>query len=170
MPLSVRRAAIASALMVVCGAPAADAAPFAPSLSQTPSAAERAAFESCLADAAENPATVCAGRVADACIAKDGGETTAGMTACDARELALWMARIDTQIGDLDAWRSPAQKRALAAAQAAFVTWRDAKCAFAATIYEGGSLARVVESRCRLETTAAWSGDLADRLAQDDAP
>ena len=66
MPLSIRGAAIACALLVACGSTAAGAAPVAPSLSQTPSAAERAAFETCLAEAAANPRAGCAARVADA--------------------------------------------------------------------------------------------------------
>lgn len=167
-----RRAAAAAAAIgaaIVVGLTPAHAAPPLAGAAP-PSAAERAVFESCLADAASGgDAKACVARVADACIAKDGGETTVGIIACDGRETALWSARIAAIVSELTAHHSPAQAAALAAARAEFERWREAKCAYAASIAEGGSLARVVATRCRLETTAAWALDLARRLEDETA-
>ncbi|MBU6374296.1 MAG: DUF1311 domain-containing protein [Alphaproteobacteria bacterium] len=168
--LSLSRATAAAAAVVLLAHGGAQAAP-APRLDPSaPSAAERAVFEACLlkAQGEAGAAAHCVTRVAEACAAQDGGETTAGMVICDARERALWTARIEVDTARLAARHSPGQRAALASAQTAFERWRAAKCAYAASLYEGGSLARVVEARCSLETTAAWSLDLARRVADED--
>ena len=129
-----------------------------------PSAAERRDFAACVT----RSGTACFGRIRAACMKRPDAETTTGTVACAENEKRLWDERVQALAASLRAAASPGQIAALDAASAQFEHWRAAKCAYAATLYEGGSLARIVAAECALETTADWSNALARRRAYED--
>ena len=137
----------AIAVMMVCGA--AGAAP-----QVRPYADERAAIAACAArpDVAIEQ---CAGIFAAPCLARPGGETTAGAIACFSAAGAVWDDLLtDTLAAVAAAQVGQAQRRALDTAQSRWRAWREAECAYAAARFAGGSLAGVARAGCLHDETA----------------
>lgn len=127
--------------------------------------ADAAVISACVA-AAESRAALadCRGRISDSCDRDQDpdGKTTASSVICHQRERAAWDVEINTA-SDALSTEDPEAADLLRAAQQAWVLWRDAKCAHEASIYLGGSLARVVSASCLAEETAARAIDLIAR-------
>lgn len=130
-------------------------------------AGERAAFAKCVAG---KDARACIGNAAKLCRAQPGGETTMGMMDCAGRERALWDERLNGAYAALRGKASPTQATALQQAQRAWMAYRDARCGFEATRYEGGSLAGVVAGNCFLQVTAERALELTQQAKDWDQP
>ncbi len=124
-----------------------------PAAAQT-SAPSSAPLEACIGAAGASLAALqgCKGVVAEPCIEAPGGETTAGMVQCFGAEAEGWGALLEGAIAraQSDVQRAPL----LNVSQMAWATWRDAECQYQASIYAGGSLARVVAASCVADLTA----------------
>lgn len=110
----------------------------------------------CLA-AADDFATrrACVGQVSAACQDEgDGGVTTAGMVRCADRERAQWEAIRDAALVTLRARESATQSAARERALSAHTAWLDARCAYDASLYEGGSMAIYAAAACEMGRTA----------------
>lgn len=125
--------------------------------------------EACLAEAADaQAARACIGRIAATCIDDDGGVTTMGMIQCQERERAAWRAMRDASVASLQARESPLQRALLHDMLEGHERWGRVRCAYGASIYEGGSLGRVVAAACLNRLEAELAIDLHERLAEYD--
>lgn len=128
-------------------------------------AGDAAAVATCVERAKSLEAlNACQTIVAQPCLERPGGETTAGMIGCMDRSRAAWDAALNAAYAKLMHQESPGQRAALRAAQRAWIAWRDASCAYEASAMEGGSLARVIGAGCVAETTAERAIALVARL------
>ena len=143
---------------------------------------DTAATEACLATDA--PAESCIGLAADACRRDtDGGDTTVGMGACLAAEVAYWDAslnaaydalRVRTRAIDAESldygFEVPSQAEALQAMQRAWIPFRDAACDYERSKWGGGTGQGPAGAACLLRQTArqalALEDDLAERQSQ----
>jgi uncharacterized protein YecT (DUF1311 family) len=94
----------------------------------------------------------CIGLIADPCGDADQA-STASIVACQERETRIWDAHLNGWFQDARAHLDSQAGPALQAAQRAWVTFRDAKCAMSEKIYEGGSIAAVMVGDCKLVET-----------------
>lgn len=108
----------------------------------------------------------CVGDVTRACSRELGGaaETTGGSVECAAREQRAWATLLEQSIETLRARESGAQREALERAVQQGEAWAQARCAYHASFYEGGSLARVLHAQCMRDTTAERAIDMRTRL------
>ncbi len=128
-----------------------------------------AAVEGCLAGLGSGEdARACIGASANACMATDAGGTTVGMGACLSRELSYWDDRLnaaygvamaaaratDTEMADLGS-AAPHQAPALREMQRAWITFRDAKCDHARSLWGGGTGGGPATVDCLMQTTGA---------------
>lgn len=74
--------------------------------------------------------------------------TTAGMMRCALAERDEWEGIRDGIVATLRERESPTQLALLDTALEQQARWAEARCAYEASIYEGGSLARVVAATC----------------------
>ncbi|MEZ5994446.1 MAG: lysozyme inhibitor LprI family protein [Hyphomonadaceae bacterium] len=144
------RAIIASLLLLAaCATP-----PAATAETATPAAVPIAA---CLAQAGADPGARgdCIGRGAQWCAENtEGGETTFGMVQCAMAEREQWQTIRAQQIAALRAQETPSQTALLEAALEAHERWSQARCAYEASAFEGGTLARVAGAACMNEAMA----------------
>lgn len=117
----------------------------------------------CLASTEPDARKRCIGVFSGPCMELPGGESTAGMAQCFAREREMWAAQVSEWAARWRASESPTQVEQLNAMLTTHETWMRAKCAHQASIYEGGSLARVVGAACWRDTTAELALDLIAR-------
>jgi|CXWL01.1.fsa_nt_gi hypothetical protein len=94
----------------------------------------------------------------------EGGATTGALVQCAMREERVWRGLIADAAEDLRQRESPSQTALLNAALSEGERWSEVRCAFNASIYEGGSLARVVAAQCLRDTAAERALDLHERL------
>lgn len=113
-------------------------------------------------------ARACIGQGASACIETDGGVTTIGMIQCHDQERAAWRALRDGFVDSLRRRESAAQISMLDETLAAHARWTNVRCAYGASIYEGGSMARVLAAACANRLEAELAIDLRSRLAEYD--
>lgn len=164
-------------IVVLAMAPSAAAAPARP--------ADRAAIDTCLREAQDNP-THCIGLIYTPCSETPVGSTTAGMGECVARETQVWSELIDENfrtllagpLGQTEAqtWNRPAENRRdkpvagtdiLNDMQRTWALWRAKKCDTEAMQFEGGTLSRVLYGVCTYKETARqalWLKSLADDI------
>lgn len=153
------------ALQTACATPA-------PASAQEPTpAADIATLHACLAgrDVPDGEPRDCIGVVSRACADEmdDGGaSSTGGMVTCSAREQSAWRGVLEAAVTELRARESATQLPLLDRALEAGEQWTRARCAYDASIYEGGSLARVVAASCWRDTIALRAIDLSNRLAE----
>jgi hypothetical protein len=104
----------------------------------------------------ENRGAACIGAVTRRCAETmgDGAETTGGAALCAMREQRAWAWLIDLLVSDLRQRETATQAALLDAALNEGEAWTNARCAYEASIYEGGSLARLVAAQCRRDVTA----------------
>lgn len=122
--------------------------------------------ETCIAEAPGAEAS-CIGASAQACMLDTpGGSSTAAMSGCLERERLYWDARLnaayqarlaEAQAADLDAktygYSAPPREPALRAMQRAWIAFRDARCAWAASLWGGGTGGGPAAVGCAMQTT-----------------
>ena len=127
-----------------------------------------AATEVCLAQATPETGSQCAGRAADVCMmANPGGQSTYGMSFCLDAEWTWWDSGLNATFQALMALEkaedarmtavgafAPSLADALRGMQRAWIAWRDARCAYAAAQWAGGTGAGPAVIGCLLEETA----------------
>jgi uncharacterized protein YecT (DUF1311 family) len=131
------------------------------------SAADRTAAQKCLTS---KDARGCIGKIAKTCLAAPGGETTIGMMECTGRERAVWDEQLNASYKLLQGKATPTQAGALKQAQQAWIAYRDARCGFEASRYEGGTLAGVIAGNCLMQVTAERAVELTAQARDWDQP
>ncbi|WP_210321163.1 lysozyme inhibitor LprI family protein [Aquibium microcysteis] len=106
----------------------------------------------------------CIGTVAKPCLETDEGQSTYGMMACYARELAVWDVMLNDNYGALKDGMPEAGVRALRDTQLKWIAYRDSKCEWPAVFFEGGTISGPISAACLNETTARRANELADYL------
>ena len=131
------------------------------------------ALRACIGGA-EAPYDACLDSVAQACRSADeGGETTLGMTYCNAAETAAWDVLLNEEYRATRDWAKArdAEERhyfpefanlaeALLEAQRAWIAFRDAECGLAYASWGSGSMRHIAGTSCLLEMTARRTLDL----------
>ena len=127
-------------------------------------------MEQCLQSAAGRGARAeeCIGFVQDSCQATEQGQTTAGSIECIAREHAYWDRLLNQSYRRLRESGSDEQNGALRDLQRQWLAWREARCAYEAQLYEGGSLGSVVANQCFAQETARRAIDLTATFMEGD--
>jgi hypothetical protein len=126
-----------------------------------------ASIEQCLSTAGQDPAArrTCVGAATAACIESDDAmASTAGMVMCAQGERAQWAALSRQYAASLRTRESGTQTAMLDAMIAAQPQWAQTRCAYAASYYEGGSLARYLGAACMRDAEAELALDLHSRL------
>lgn len=129
--------------------------------------APRSAVEACLTGAAQDRAarSACIGRVTATCIdSDDANSTTPGMVGCANGERMQWAELRDRYAELLRARESESQRALLEDALAQHASWTRARCAYAASMYEGGTLARFAGAACMRDSDAEFAIELHGRL------
>jgi uncharacterized protein YecT (DUF1311 family) len=113
-------------------------------------------------------ARTCIGAVTRRCSEAfgEGASTTGVMVQCAAREERAWASMLDALVAETRLRESPTQIALLDTALAQGEAWTAARCAHEASIYEGGSLARVVAVQCRRDVTAERAISLYQRIIE----
>ncbi len=113
-------------------------------------AADQAGMEQCLQSASERGARPeeCLGFVQDPCMETEEGRSTAGSVACIAREHSYWDRLLNQSYGRLRENGDDLANRSLRDLQRQWLAWREARCAFEAAKYDGGTYANVVANLC----------------------
>jgi uncharacterized protein YecT (DUF1311 family) len=122
--------------------------------------ADPAALSRCLEGAKAGPAA-CIGRIAQPCLEDEANQTTYGQVLCADAERKVWEGRLAASSAALAKIMGPERLSYWSAAAAAWEGYRDAQCAFEASIYLGGSLAKVVRADCLMRQTALRAIDTA---------
>lgn len=149
----------------------------APASAQTPPFSIEAT-EACLAAAADaSDRLACVGRSAEACMAAEGGASTAGMGFCLDAEARYWDGRLNAAYAALSpreeradrdnaaaGWSPPSAAAALRDMQRAWIGYRDAACAYEAARWGGGTGAGPARLQCLMAATGAQALELEDRL------
>ncbi len=151
-------------LLLALAAFGACATPLSPALATTPTSP----VENCLTRAGdEEPRqTACIGQFASSCIeTTPGGETSVGVVGCVESELAQWENARGALVNSLRADESPTQVALLDASLAEHRRWAQARCAYEASVYEGGSLARIVAAHCMRDAVAEHTIYLLNRYS-----
>lgn len=102
----------------------------------------------------------CIGVISDPCLDVAGNQTTLGMVGCIMREHHWWDARLNNVYGDLRIVLSGKTKSELRDIQRIWIRYKDAKCGFGQTFFEGGSMAKPIAADCLLRSTAERAIDL----------
>lgn len=123
-------------------------------------------IETCLEDAQseEKYLRACIGLLSRPCLESPDGVTTAGMIGCMATERRAWQRLADHYAEQLRAQSSPLQLETLSAYLTAHERWLTARCHYASTLYEGGTMAGLEGSACLRDATAALAIELYQRL------
>jgi uncharacterized protein YecT (DUF1311 family) len=85
----------------------------------------------------------------------EGTETTTGEVLCADSEREIWTQRLAASVAQMRAAMDPNRQPFWAIAEKNWLAARDAECDFEASIYLGGSLARLVRADCLLCETGA---------------
>ncbi len=134
-------------------------------------------LEQCLAgtqDGASHKA--CIGRLAAECSQNEaGGETTLGMMMCNQAETLVWDRVLNQEYRETMAWAKSldaggeadfaVRAERLRDAQRAWITFRDAECGFAYSVWGAGSLRHISGSECLMSRTAQRAIEL--RMRRD---
>lgn len=134
-----------------------------PRLAQATTPVETTIADCVAAAAGHGDQRACIGIVSRPCMELPGGVSTSGTVACLMREADQWAMVVSSQVERLRASESASQLDHLNGMLAAHETWRRARCHYQASIYEGGSLARVVAASCMRDTTADLALELIAR-------
>lgn len=135
-----------------------------------PVRAPPSSVEACVAAAGADFAArrACVGQVSAACQDEDdGGVTTAGMVRCANRERAQWEALGEVALVTLRARESTTQAAARERALSAHAAATQARCAYEASQYEGGSLANYAVAACAMDQAADLALMLNARTLED---
>lgn len=127
----------------------------------------------CLAEnaAPDGEPRTCIGAITRLCgeeMGEAGASSTGGLVSCADRERSAWAGILEDSASTLRARESATQIAALDRALTAGEQWAEARCAYDASFYEGGSLARVLAAQCARDTTAQRAIDLYQRIRDYD--
>lgn len=130
----------------------------------------RARFEACvLGMDRASEIDGCKGLASDQCMANgEDGQTTLGITGCNAMEAALWDEMLNADFSNHRAWAKAGddaerpyfdgqftdRAEKLLAAQRAWIAFRDAECALAYAAWGSGSMRNIAASSCMADLTA----------------
>ncbi|HHL21566.1 MAG TPA: DUF1311 domain-containing protein [Aliiroseovarius sp.] len=126
------------------------------------------ATDACLSTAAPGTEAACIGRSAESCMAaSEAGGSNLGAAACYGKEAAAWDARLNDSYrtaiarareADADmvgmSITPPSQEEALRQMQQAWIPYRDAKCEYVYSLFQGGTGGGPASSACLMEETA----------------
>lgn len=98
----------------------------------------------------------------------DRATTTVAMLACNDAEYRRVDAELNRVYKQLVAKLSPARRKLLAKAQLRWIAFRDAECAFSASVVAGGTLEPVLYGACLIDLTQKRTKDLRAYLRQPD--
>jgi hypothetical protein len=132
--------------------------------------ASDALIETCLSAAGQDHAArrACVGAMTNACIEGDDAmASNTGMVMCAQAERARWATLREQYAATVRARESDTQDALLDALIGAQPQWAQTRCAYAASYYEGGSLARVLGAACMRDAEADLALDLYARLHGD---
>lgn len=112
----------------------------------------------------------CIGEVSRVCGERlgEGAATTQGLVECAALESEAWRRLINNHATALRASQSASQTALLESALTTGEQWTRDRCAYDASLYEGGSLARVLAAQCVRDTLGMRALDLDRRVRPDD--
>ena len=129
---------------------------------------DQAAMEQCLQSAFERGVREeeCIGFVQDPCQETPDGQSTAGSVGCIAREHAFWDRLLNQSYARLREAGSAEQNVALRDLQRQWLAWREARCAYEAQLYEGGTYGNVVANHCFTQETARRAIDLVGTMVE----
>ncbi len=152
-------------LLFVLATFGACATPLSPASATTPTSP----VDNCLARASDElQQSACIGQFASSCIeTAPGGETPMGMVQCVESERAQWEAARGALVSTLRANETSTQAALLEASLAEHRRWAEVRCAYEASIYEGGSLSRVVAAQCMRDAVAEHAIYLRNRYSED---
>jgi len=127
-------------------------------LSMLPAVADDAAtITACLEAERSKPGHdghACIGRISKPCMQEPGGETTAGMKMCTARETEVWDAILNAEYQQLLASLQGKATEKIRKAQRSWIVMRDGDCALSYDAFQGGTIAGVIAGSCMLDHTA----------------
>lgn len=134
--------------------------------------ADQAGMEQCLQSASERGTRPeeCLGFVQDPCMDSEEGQSTAGSVACVAREQSYWDRLLNQSYGRLRENGDDLANRTLRDLQRQWLAWREARCAFEAAQYDGGTYGNVVANLCFTSETARRAIDLTGMLPDREDP
>ncbi|MCH2075348.1 MAG: DUF1311 domain-containing protein [Rhodobacteraceae bacterium] len=128
---------------------------------------DASATTSCVLEKGPGPeALICIGRSAEICMnTSPGGGSTVGMSGCLNGEFEFWDAELNKAYQrvlanakevDAEGYGPPgvSQEEALREMQRAWITFRDARCAYEASTWGGGTGAGPATADCLMEETA----------------
>ena len=148
--------------MAALTAPAAAPAQ-SPSEPYKPSMAQTEAFDQCRLDH-KGDVRACIGVTRAICLRQEANQTTAGAMICAERERTLWSNWGDGAVRALRKSLPEERRSFLEKEEQAWPAYREAICAYEASLYLGGSLAKVVAAECRLRETAMHAINMNDDL------
>ena len=136
------------------------------------------ATEMCLSQAVGPAREICVGLSAAACMETPDGYTTVGMSVCLGSELEYWDGRLnaayrslletdgrtDAEMADLGS-AAPQLVPALREMQRAWISFRDAACAYERAQWGGGTGGGPASAHCAMTITARQAMVLEDRVA-----
>ncbi|HST58217.1 MAG TPA: lysozyme inhibitor LprI family protein [Longimicrobium sp.] len=110
---------------------------------------------------------------APACLAAQDGKsvcpdarTQHEMNVCAAQELARADRVLNERYPELVRTMPPVQLELLRTAQRAWIRFRDAECAYQASVFEGGSMQPMVRSSCLARLTEERAAELGEMLTE----
>jgi len=120
--------------------------------------------EACLERVNERKGTpiACIGRMSARCMDRPGGSSTKGMRICTDRETEAWDQVLNRNYKKVRRQVPGAAAKKLQEIQRAWITWRNEKCGFGYTLFEGGTLAGVAVGQCVMKTTAIRAFELGE--------
>jgi hypothetical protein len=112
----------------------------------------------------------CIGEVSRVCGERqgEGASTTGAVVTCATLEAEAWRSILETLATQLRANESEMQVALLERALAAGEQWTRDRCAYDASQYEGGSLARLLSAQCARDTLGLRAIDLDRRVNPDE--
>ncbi len=118
----------------------------------------------------EEKRETCIGEVSRVCGERlgEGAATTQGLVDCASLEADAWRRLISHHAAALRASQSANQTALLEQAITTGEHWTRDRCAYDASLFEGGSLARVLAAQCVRDTIGMRAIDLDRRIHPDD--
>ncbi len=84
---------------------------------------------------------------------KDGGDTTADMKECARKELEQQTKKLNRAYNTYGKLLDPKQQKALRTVQLAWIRYKDLRCDFESSLYEGGTMAGLATTNCLINIT-----------------
>ncbi len=97
---------------------------------------------------------LCIGIVANPCLDRPDGQSTAGQSACHQREQLVWDDILNETYRRLQGQLNPKQKAAIRDVQRAWIEARKLQCGFYSIFHEGGTIAIPAYASCFNTETA----------------